>query len=147
MKTGVTLAFLAACFIIAEIAVGAAASNAADRGSGLIPLTELGEAQYQGFSGGLYSNGKNEPWGEHAEALKRASAAIRPLDRDGRSDPSGKIVVAGIGASVCRQIFATLEREGAQTPGLNPAIVFVNCALGGHDVNKIADPAGRPVYN
>ncbi len=117
-----------------------ALASAAER---LVPLNTLSNGTYHSFVGGLYAGGKNEPWGAHADALRRVSAQVQPLDRDGKPSPNGEIVLAGIGASVCRQIFNVLEREGAQTPGLNPAVVFVNCALGGQDVNKIADPAGR----
>jgi hypothetical protein len=45
-----------------------------------------------------------------------------------KPDSSGKIVVAGIGASVCRQIFAELEKQGPATAGISPAGVFVRCA-------------------
>ena len=68
-------------------------------------------------------------------------SAIKPLDKDGQPDPNGKIVVVGIGASVCRQIFAALEELGPSAEGKRPEVVFVNCAKGGHDVNKISDPA------
>src|SRR5581483_8696280 len=111
--------------------------------SALTPLNSLGEQKYQGFAGGLYPDGRNEPTGSIAAALTRVSKEIRPLDADGNASESGQIVVAGIGASVCRQIFAELEKQAPQTSGIAPAVVFVNCALGGQDVNKIADPAGR----
>jgi len=111
--------------------------------SALVPLNSPGEQKYQGFVGGLYPDGRNEPTGPIAEALARVSMEIRPLDANGKPSESGKIVVAGVGASVCRQIFAELEKLAPETSGVSPAVVFVNCALGGQDVNKIADPAGR----
>ncbi len=119
---------------------GVAAAADSDK---LVPLNDLGSKKYQEFTGGLYAEGRNEPWGAHADALRQVSAAIGPLNRDGKPDPQGKIVVIGIGASVCRQLFATLETLAPATPGISPAVVFVNGARGGHDVNKIADPAGR----
>jgi hypothetical protein len=109
----------------------------------LPPLNTLGTQLYQGMMGGLYADGRNEPWGEHAAALRRVGASIVPLDADGNPDPHGKIAVVGIGASVCVQIFAKLEELAPQADGVRPQIVFVNCAKGGQDVNKIADPAGR----
>ncbi len=107
------------------------------------PLNELGKRAYQGKVGGLYAEGRNEPWGPHAEALQRISVKVVPLDAQGQPDAAGKIVVAGIGASVCRQIFVELEQLGPQTKGKSDAVTFVNCALGGADVNKIADESGR----
>src|SRR4051812_13385424 len=77
--------------------------------AGLPPLNSLGENKYQGFVGGLYPEGRNEPSGEIAAALSRVSGEIRPLDAQGHPSPGGKIVVAGVGASVCKQIFAELE--------------------------------------
>jgi hypothetical protein len=110
---------------------------------GLVPLNTLGKKAYQGYTGGLYTEGRNEPWGAHADALRRADAAIRPLDNSGGQDAKGKIVVIGIGASVCVQVFATLEQIAPTTPGISANVVFVNCAKGGHDVNKISDPERR----
>jgi len=110
---------------------------------GLTPLNSLGTQRYQGFQGGLYADGKNEPGGAHAEALRSACESVQALDHDGRPSAQGKIVVVGIGASVCRQVFATLEDLAPRTPGINSAVVFVNCARGGQDVNKIADSSGR----
>lgn len=105
----------------------------------LVPLTDLGTGTFHGFMGGLYAKGSNEPDAAHAQALRERSARVQPLDAEGKPSASGRIVIAGIGASVCRQVFAELERIGASTPGIHPAITFVNCALGGADVNKIAD--------
>ncbi len=105
----------------------------------LIPLNELGLGKYQGFTGGLYADGMNEPLGAHADFLKARGALVRPLDATGQPSPAGRIVIAGVGASVCRQIFEQLELTGSQTSGIHPAVTFVNCAVGGADVNKIAD--------
>ncbi len=107
----------------------------------LVPLDDLGAGQYRGFTGGLYADGKNAPHGAHAEALRQMCAAIQPLDQDGKPSADGKIVVAGIGASVCVQIFTMLEEIGPKADGKRAEVVFVNCAKGGHDVNKISDPA------
>lgn len=107
---------------------------------GLPPINSLAIGKYQGFTGGLYAEGKNEPDKHHAAALTIMTAAIEPLDFAGKPDPKGKVVVVGIGASVCRQVFAALEDLAPKTPGLAPSVFFVNCAKGGHDVNKLADP-------
>ena len=105
----------------------------------LVPINELGTGTFHGFIGGLYANGSNEPHAAHAQALRERSARIQPLDAEGKPSATGRIVIAGVGASVCRQIFAQLERRGTETPGIHPAITFVNCASGGADVNKITE--------
>ena len=110
--------------------------------SELVPLNTLGVQKFHGFVGGLYPEGENEPTEQMTAALTRISREIRPLNASGQPSTDGKIVIAGIGASVCRQVFAQLE---TLTPADNrsPTVVFANCALGGQDVNKIADPAER----
>lgn len=105
----------------------------------LVPINELGTASFHGFMGGLYANGSNEPHAAHAQTLRERCARILPLDAEGKPSATGRIVIAGVGASVCRQIFAQLERRGAETPGIHPAVTFVNCASGGADVNKITE--------
>lgn len=109
----------------------------------LLPLNVLREGTYRGSVGGLYAEGRNEPWGAHADALQRMTDRVQPLDAAGNAHPEGKIVVAGIGASVCRQLLAELEKQVVTRPGRNPAVEVVNCACGGQDVNKIADPSER----
>jgi len=145
---------IVSCMVVLRMAVGAQPSateqenvvaapqenNLHVTGTDLVPLNALATGTYRGFTGGLYAGGRNEPNGAHAEALRKMSALIRPLNKEGRPDPAGKIVVVGIGASVCRQIFETLEELGPTVEGKRPEVVFVNCAKGGHDVNKISDP-------
>jgi hypothetical protein len=109
----------------------------------LLPLNAPQFGRHEGFEGGLYADGKNTPHGAHAEALRRMCAAVQPLDAQGRPDPEGRIVVIGVGASVCRQIFEALEESGPSAVAKRPEVVFVNCARGGHDVNKISDPERR----
>lgn len=112
-------------------------------GKGLVPLNTLAAGAYRGFTGGLYTDGRNEPHGAQIDALRKMSAAIQPLDKGGEPNPEGKIIVVGIGASVCRQIFDALEELGPTAGGKRPEVVFINCAKGGHDVSKISDPERR----
>ena len=148
---------IVSCMVVLRMAVGAQPSateqenvvaapqenNLHVTGTDLVPLNALATGTYRGFTGGLYAGGRNEPNGAHAEALRKMSALIRPLNKEGRPDPAGKIVVVGIGASVCRQIFDALEELGPTAEGKRPEVVFVNCAKGGHDVHKISDPQRR----
>lgn len=132
--------FWPACAIPVALLLGGRVVTAEEP---LVPLNVISQGTYQGYIGGLYAEGRNEPWGAYAEALSRVAEQVQPLDREGKPDPQGKIVVAGVGASVCRQIFAELEKQIPTQSGLNPAVVVVNCAAGGQDVNKIADPSQR----
>ena len=58
----------------------------------MTPLIELGSAQYLGFAGGLYPNGKNSPPSAYEDAGVALGATMKPLDRDGKPSASGKIV-------------------------------------------------------
>ena len=44
------------------------AQNCAGSSVGTVPLTDMGPALYQGFSGGLYGNGQNQPPSAHLAA-------------------------------------------------------------------------------
>lgn len=104
------------------------------------PLTELGDDKYQGFSGGLYPNGKNTRPEAHEQAGLRLAKSIRPLNADGQSDAAGKIVLLSVGMSNTSQISSGLQawlRE--QTDALNPQMVFVNGAQGGMTAEAIQD--------
>jgi hypothetical protein len=124
-----------AAFPVLAALVTATSSAATPDAPPPAPLNELGAATYLGFTGGLYPGGASQPEGAQADALRKMSTAIQPLDKAGNPDAKGKVVLVGIGASVCRQIFDVLDET--ETRG---AVVFVNCAKGGHDVNKISDP-------
>ena len=63
---------------------------------GVKPLTELGNEQYKGESGGLYGNGNNDPPAPQQEAAKKAVAKIQPLDAQGKPSPTGKIGLVSI---------------------------------------------------
>lgn len=98
---------------------------------GATPLPELGEATYQGLEGGLYGAGRNEPPEAHAEALRAAVAAIRPLDPDGQPSPQGRIGLLALGQSTTEMGFSTFQRlERAGTPR-SPRVTPVNGAQHG----------------
>ena len=60
--------------------------------SKLVPLTDLGTDQYQGFTGGLYPDGKNERPALHEAAGLALAKQVQPLDVDGMPNKQGKIV-------------------------------------------------------
>lgn len=99
--------------------------------SSLRPLTEMGEAKYQGFAGGLYPDGRNERPESHEAAGLRWARRVEPLDANGRPDPQGRIVLLSIGMSNTSQLSQGLERWLRQADGLHPRLLFVNGAQGG----------------
>jgi len=50
---------------------------------GLIPLTDLGTATHEGFQGGLYPGGKNEPPAAYRQIGLGRARAVQPLNQDG----------------------------------------------------------------
>jgi hypothetical protein len=107
--------------------------------SKLLPLTELGEQKYQGFQGGLYPGGKNEPPAEHAQAGLALAKQVQPLDAQGQPSPNGKIVLLSIGMSNTNQASQGFERHLAKADDINPRFLFVNGAQGGMTAARIQD--------
>lgn len=86
--------------------VGVRASDCNRTSVGLTPVSDLGPGRYlDRYPGGLYPEGWNAPPPAHiAEGLRRANA-VTPLNRDGRPDPAGKVVLLSIGMSNTTQEF------------------------------------------
>ena len=109
---------------------------------GLVPLTEMTEP-YQGEDGGLYGGGKDEPPKAHKAAAERATAAIQPLDANGKPSPDGKIVLLSIGMSNCMRKFEALQRQARRDPQKAGNMVMVNGAQGGVTANTWAKGPAR----
>jgi hypothetical protein len=108
--------------------------------SGLTPLTDLGQKQYQGFPGGLYPEGKNERPQKHLAAGLALAKQVQPLGPDGKPSPDGKIVLLGIGFSNTVQSFDGFMAAARDATGLNPKLVLINGAVGGRSANMIQNP-------
>jgi len=108
--------------------------------SGLTPLVDLGEGKYQGFSGGLYPDGKNARPAEHEAAGLSLAAQVQPLDSQGHPDAGGTIVLLGIGFSNTVQAFKGFMDVSAEDRGLNPRLKLVNGAVGGMSAFRIQNP-------
>lgn len=74
--------------------------------TGLVPLTEMGEAKYKEEDGGLYGGGRNEPPAEHEKAALAEAAAVVPRNARGEPSPDGKIALVSIGMSNTSQEFS-----------------------------------------
>jgi hypothetical protein len=106
----------------------------------LTPLTDLGSAQYFGFAGGLYPDGKNEPPSAYMEAGVAPGASVQPLDRGGKPSCSGKIAMMSIGMSNTSQQFSEFIRLANADARKNPSLVMIDAALNGAAATEIAMP-------
>jgi lysophospholipase L1-like esterase len=129
-------AFLVA-FAVARCAAG---SDCSMTSLGLVPLHDLGNGQYQGFSGGLYPNGANQrPLAHDAKGLALAQSVV-PRNALGQPDPNGRIVFISIGMSNATMEFSTFVALANADPAKNPRVDVIDCAQGGQTAAAIADP-------
>jgi hypothetical protein len=108
--------------------------------SGLVPLIDLGKAEYQGFSGGLYPDGNNVRPAAHEAAGVARAGQVQPLDAQGKPHSEGKIVLLGIGFSNTVQAFDGFMQVARADPNVNPKVLLVNGAVGGMSAFFIQDP-------
>lgn len=108
--------------------------------SALVPLTDLGEKEYQGQKGGLYPGGRNErPAAHEARGLAQASL-VRARGEEGNPDPAGKIVLLTVGMSNTSQESTTFAALASRDVRKNPAVLIVNGAQGGMTALRIQNP-------
>jgi hypothetical protein len=104
------------------------------------PLPELGDQRHEGQEGGLYGGGRNVPPDDHANAARRETSQIRPLDMDGKAAEDGKIVLLSLGMSNTTQEFARFKQLADADPLKASRLVIVDGAQGGQDASKTSDP-------
>jgi hypothetical protein len=132
-----------ASFLLAWAAVLAMLSAEAIADERLIPLSELGTADYRGKPGGLYGDGRNEPPPTQARLARQAIGKIEPLDAAGKPSADGTIVLMSIGMSNTTQEFSAFIRLAAQDRRKRPELVLVDGALGGADAIAWTTGQGR----
>jgi phosphohistidine swiveling domain-containing protein len=108
----------------------------------VIPLTDLGSAQYLGFAGGLYPNEKNSPPSAYEQAGVALGAAVQALDRDGKPSASGKIVMISIGMSNASREFSQFIRLADADARKNANLVMIDAARNRAAATDIALPFG-----
>ena len=108
--------------------------------TGLAPVTEMGEGQYKGQTGGLYGGGQNTPPESHLKAAQAQTGLIQPLDANGVPSETGKIVLISLGMSNTTQEFSAFKKLADADPNKSPRLVIVDCAQGGQAAYQWAYP-------
>ncbi len=108
----------------------------------MTPLTDLGSAEYLGFAGGLYPNGKNSRPSAYEDAGVALGATVQPVDSDGKPSTSGKIVMVSIGMSNASREFSQFIRLADADARKNPSLVMIDAARNGAAATQIAVPFG-----
>jgi hypothetical protein len=108
----------------------------------LTPLTDLGSAQYLGFAGGLYTDGKNSCPSAYEGAGVALGATVQPLDRNGKPSPSGKIAMISIGMSNTSHEFCQFIQLAEANARKNPSLMMIDAAREGAAATEIAVPYG-----
>ena len=120
--------------------------------SGRVPLIDMGNRTYLGFTGGLFANGSNTVPTAHATVGAARARAVRRLDLSGNPSPSGKIVLLSVGFSNPSQEWCdvlsfpcnswTFTGQAAADPAVNhAAVAIVNGAQGGQTAQFWVSPA------
>jgi hypothetical protein len=110
---------------------GAPAAGCSRTSTGLVPLTDIGAARYQGEPGGLYPGGSNVmPAGHLSSGLDLARGVV-PLDAQGRPSGSGRYVFLSIGMSNTTQEFSLFKQLSDGDGSRAAELVVVDGAQGG----------------
>ena len=122
--------------------------NTVGAAAGRVPLSDLLDRTYLGFTGGLYPNCRNTLTDTHESAGLARARSVQPLDGNGNPAPSGKIVLLSIGMSNTTQEFCsftslppcdvwTFMGQAAADMAVNHAtLAIVNGARGGQSADQ-----------
>lgn len=137
-----------AAAILLAIAAPQPVTNAVDF-TGLVPIIDMAVNEtYEGYPPGLYPQRLNYLTGAALAERLHSVMQIQPLDGSGApaGAPDGRIVLLSIGMSnTSIESNAFSDALQGYAP-LNPAVLFVNGAVGGQAAEDIADP-NAPYWN
>ena len=108
----------------------------------MTPLTDLGSAEYLGFGGGLYPNGKNSPPSAYERAGVALSTRVEALDGQGKPSAAGKIAMISIGMSNTSHEFSQFIRLADADARKSPSVIMMDAARDGAAATDIALPFG-----
>ena len=143
------LAYATACSDAApSTSVEAPRCTTVGAATGRVPLTDLVDRTYLGFTGGLYPDCANTPPVAHDSAGRSRALSVQPLDGNGNPSVNGKIALLSIGMSNTTQEFCSssslLPCDGWTLMGLatsdaavnHTTLVLVNGARGGQSADQ-----------
>ena len=146
-RTIPVLLVLLALVLALGAAPAAAVADCNGTSTGLIPLTDLGTAEYLGSQGGLYPGGSNEIPDGHRALGETLASQVAPRGPDGQYSADGKIVIISIGVSNTLAQFngftTVIEREG----GVNPSVLIANTAQTGRALGQWAQQSSDQTWN
>lgn len=127
----------------APAAPAATQADCSGTSTGMLPLSQLGTEGYQGFPGGLYPGGGNQPPAAQEALALAAAARVQPRGQGGAPDPAGQVVLLSIGMSNATQEYQRFMALAAAAPGLHPRLKLVDGAQGGQTASVIRNPAAN----
>jgi len=128
-------------FVLATPIWASAQANCALTSVGFTPISDMGAALYDGYDGGLYGGGSNAMPQAHLDAGMALAYAVQPLDANGDPDPlDGRIGWLSIGMSNTQQESQAFINLVEGDAAVNPAVTFVNGAVGGQTAQVISAP-------
>ncbi|MBM2841405.1 MAG: hypothetical protein HW412_1933, partial [Bacteroidetes bacterium] len=108
---------------------------------GRIPINDLGFGLYQGYQGGLYPAGSNQPPQGHLSGGLTMATQVLPRSATGTIDlANGRIVLLSIGMSNATQEFSTFMPLANADSSKNPKLTIVDGAQGGQTAAVISNP-------
>ena len=128
--------------------------------SSKIPLIDMGNQTYLGFSGGLYPELNNAIPVDHNSAGLSFSSKVQPLDTNGTPSPTGKIVLLSVGMSNTRNEWCKysdsattcssesfMSKASVDSRVNKGTLIMVNGARGGQDAVAWTSPSSTNYSN
>jgi hypothetical protein len=107
----------------------------------MVPLIDLKNDTYEGYEGGLYEGGKNQPSAGYLSLGLAASAKVIPLNSAGQPDAAGIICLLTVGFSNTTMESQAFKKVSEADSDRNPRVQVVDGAVGGRDAIELANPA------
>ncbi|HEX6547430.1 MAG TPA: hypothetical protein VF134_01645 [Candidatus Dormibacteraeota bacterium] len=111
------------------------AANCARTTTGLVPIPDL-RSSWNGYPGGLYPGGSDQPPRAYEQTGGDAGRRIQPVN--------GKIALLSIGMSNATQEFSAFVTMARSDAARSPAVTVVDGAQGGQSADRWVDPGAQP---